>query len=68
MRLAIELDDYLRKNDTSNNYISPFRLLRGADGTVNYNLSDDAIADLQLATARKLREVRIIQKQMDVVE
>lgn len=57
MRLATELDDYLSKHDTSNNYISPFRLLKGADGTVNTNLSDDAIADLQLSTARKLREV-----------
>ena len=57
MRLATELDDYLGKNDKSSNYQSPFRLLKGADGTVNNNLSDDAVADLQLTTARKLREV-----------
>ena len=63
MRLATELDDYLGKHDTSNNYQSPFRLLKGADGTVNTNLSDDAVADLQLTTARKLREVRHVKEE-----
>ena len=44
-RLASELNDYLTLNETTN--IRPDFA----------NLSDEAIADIQLATARKLREV-----------
>lgn len=48
-RLAKELDEYLKKS--SNSSTSLF----GKDGTLN--TSGEAVADLQLATARKLREV-----------
>ena len=48
-RLAKELDEYLNKS--SNNRRSLF----GKDGASN--TSGEAVADLQLATARKLREV-----------
>ncbi|KAG7360826.1 Armadillo-type fold [Nitzschia inconspicua] len=55
-RLATELDDYLQKNDNTSSYSSPFRQWK--DGaTTKANLSDEDIADLQLATARKLREL-----------
>lgn len=56
-RLAIELDDYLQKSEgTAATYTSPFRQWK--DGaTTKANLSDEDIADLQLTTARKLREV-----------
>lgn len=48
-RLAKELDEYLKKS--SNNKLSLF----GRDGWST--TSGEAVADLQLATARKLREV-----------
>lgn len=48
-RLAKELDEYLKKS--SNSSTSLF----GKDGTLN--TSGEAVADLQLATARKLREL-----------
>jgi hypothetical protein len=48
-RLAQELDQYITTGS---------RLSTPASGHVDLSLSNDAIADLQLATARKLREVR----------
>ena len=45
-RLAQELDQYIVAKGPKN-----------ASATVDVGLSDDAVADLQLATARKLREV-----------
>lgn len=54
-RLAQELDQYITRGPDVLAAASP------SQGGSNYNkdasLSDDAIADLQLATARKLREV-----------
>jgi hypothetical protein len=57
-RLAKELDDFIRNGIKShhhhpnhNNNMTPFPRLDNAQ------LSDKAVADLQLATARKLREV-----------
>lgn len=53
-RLALELDDFLTKNE-----VPTKSLLKGKDkGAPDFShLTDEAIADLQLATARKLREV-----------
>jgi hypothetical protein len=62
-RLATELDEFLSKKDGSNSpsYSSPFCLLGGgADGSSKTSLTDEQIADLQLAVARKLREVRML--------
>lgn len=56
-RLATELNDFLTKHEAAN---SP-RLLKAAENSNRRpdfaNMSDEAIADIQLATARKLREV-----------
>ena len=57
-RLALELNEFLRKNE-----IPTKGILKGTDGNGKIDFSDmtdEAIADLQLATARKLREVRLI--------
>ncbi len=57
-RLALELDDFLNKNE-----IPTKGLLKGLKEKGSADLShmtDEAIADLQLATARKLREVRLL--------
>ena len=48
-RLATELDEYLSQADSK----------QSTPSQVGAPLSDEAIADLQLATARKLREVRL---------
>jgi hypothetical protein len=53
-RLAKELDDYLYKDSKTKN------------PTRKEPLSDEAVADLQLATARKLREVRTWHAQLRV--
>jgi hypothetical protein len=53
-RLASELNEYLSKNDgtTSNNTSSSY------SSDSKSSLTDEQIADLQLAVARKLRQVR----------
>lgn len=67
-RLATELNDYLGKSEASNNngssstFSSHFRPWMGGDGKTKTNLSNEEIADLQLTTARKLREVRDSKK------
>ena len=48
-RLAQELDQYIVSRSPAS--------VAAAPAAADVNLSDDAIADLQLATARKLREV-----------
>ena len=53
-RLANELDDYISNSPNNNNDTKPFFRTKDAPP-----LSDEAVADLQLATARKLREVRL---------
>ena len=56
-RLALELDEFLNKNE-----IPTKGLLKGLTekGKPDFSgMTDEAIADLQLATARKLREVRL---------
>ena len=53
-RLANELDDYISNSPNNNNDKKPFFRTKDAPP-----LSDEAVADLQLATARKLREVRL---------
>lgn len=57
-RLATELDAYLKSNEVNSSYSSPFRQWKGSDDAFKASLSDEDIADLQLVTARKLREVR----------
>ena len=55
-RLAYELNDFLTKNE-----VPTTKLLKYNEGNGSPDFShmtDEAIADLQLATARKLREVR----------
>jgi hypothetical protein len=58
-RLAKELDEYLRKS--SNSKISHF----GKDGAST--TSGEAVADLQLATARKLREVCFLKEASAII-
>jgi hypothetical protein len=64
-RLASELEQYLANHETdadNNNASLPFTgpsRLKQKDIAAS-TLSDEAIADLQLATARKLREVRVV--------
>ena len=55
-RLASELDEFLHKNE-----VHTTRLLKAREdnGSPDFShMTDEAIADLQLATARKLREGR----------
>lgn len=53
-RLALELDEFLTKHE-----VPTKALLTGKDKGVSdfSHMADEAIADIQLATARKLREV-----------
>ena len=56
-RLACELNEFLTKNE-----VPTTSLLKGNEnnGTPDFShMTDEGIADLQLATARKLREVRL---------